>query len=173
MLEGIHFGRRELNPKTSTFSLLGHPKMWWKVRESPQKRYSSSSSRCWFHRIVSLYPVLEKKMMKFEEHTFFKRVKLTHQLLCCTWGESADEVMVSPPQVMKLRLPKREKSFVQKRATKSCPSFTRSYLFRKGKSFVAYWRFQFGTKRSQNIWSKVDQTNDVIRLLRKSFNVEM
>lgn len=62
--------------------------------------------------------------------------------------------MVSPPQVMKLRTPKQEKVFVQKRATKS---YTRSYLFQKGKSFVAYGRFQFGTNRSQNIWSKVDQ----------------
>ena len=76
MLEGIHFGRQELNPKTSTFSLLGHPKMWWKVRESPQKRYSnlcSSSSRCWFHRIVRFYPLLEKKMIQFWGAYFFSK----------------------------------------------------------------------------------------------------
>ena len=64
----------------------------------------------------------------------------------CRWSDG-----ITPPSN---ETPKQEKVFVQKRATKS---YTRSYLFQKGKSFVAYGRFQFGTNRSQNIWSKVDQ----------------
>ncbi len=141
--------------------------MWWKVRESPQNTIviCTDSSRWWFHIMFRFYPLLEKNDPIWGAY-FFKWVELTNEFFCCTQRKSFLQMKWwyhSNSWNPDFRNGK--KSFIQKRAIKSYASYT---LVSKGKSFVTM---------TDGVWLlkyliQVDQKNDLIRLLRKSFKGE-